>query len=71
MLITGCASNPYAITNKLYKAQVKVLAKTINQVPLETSGQITDKNNWVGTTNFGLRKPNYVIIHHTAQTSAE
>jgi len=24
---------------------------------------------WVGTTNFNLRKPNFVIIHHTAQTS--
>lgn len=26
---------------------------------------------WVGTTNFGLRKPSYVIIHHTAQKSCE
>ena len=24
---------------------------------------------WVGTTNFNLRKPNFVIIHHTAQDS--
>ena len=24
---------------------------------------------WVGTTNFNLRKPNYVVIHHTAQDS--
>ena len=70
-LIVGCASNPYAITNKSYKAQVKELAKNINQVPLETNGQMTDKNSWVGTTNFNLRKPNYVIIHHTAQNSTE
>ena len=26
---------------------------------------------WVGTTNFGLRKPNFVIIHHTAQNACE
>lgn len=70
-LIAGCASNPYAITNKSYKKQVKELAKTINQIPLETAGQITDKRSWVGTTNFNLRKPNYVIIHHTAQNSTE
>ena len=25
----------------------------------------------VGTTNFGIRKPSYVIIHHTAQHSTE
>lgn len=24
---------------------------------------------WVGATNFNMRKPNYVIIHHTAQNS--
>ena len=27
--------------------------------------------SWVGTVNFNLRKPNYVIIHHTAQDSLE
>lgn len=28
-------------------------------------------SRWVGTINFGLRKPNFVIIHHTAQNSCE
>src|SRR5690606_4993019 len=27
--------------------------------------------NQAGTTNFNLRKPNFVIIHHTAQNSVE
>jgi N-acetylmuramoyl-L-alanine amidase len=26
---------------------------------------------WVGTVNFNLRKPNFVIIHHTAQDSLQ
>ncbi len=26
---------------------------------------------WVGTTNFGMRKPNFVIIHHTAQNGCD
>jgi N-acetylmuramoyl-L-alanine amidase len=26
---------------------------------------------WVGTTNFNLRKPNFVVIHHTAQNSTD
>jgi N-acetylmuramoyl-L-alanine amidase len=26
---------------------------------------------WVGTTNFGMRKPNFVIIHHTAQNACD
>ncbi len=28
-------------------------------------------DGWVGTVHFNLRKPNYVIIHHTAQDSLQ
>jgi len=28
-------------------------------------------DQWVGTIHFNLRKPNYIIIHHTAQDSLE
>lgn len=31
----------------------------------------TTAAEWVGTTNFSMRRPNYVIIHHTAQNSCE
>ena len=62
---SSCATNPYAATNRIYKKQTKDLAKTIRQIPAAEPGQ-----DWAGTTNFGLRKPNYVIIHHTAQNSA-
>ncbi|RYE22834.1 MAG: N-acetylmuramoyl-L-alanine amidase [Sphingobacteriaceae bacterium] len=71
LLFAGCASNPYAITNKSYKQQAKEYAKIIGQIPPATAGELPDKRSWVGTTNFNLRKPNYVIIHHTAQNSAE
>jgi len=30
-----------------------------------------DNAHWVGAIHFNLRKPNYVIIHHTAQDSLE
>ncbi|MVN20127.1 N-acetylmuramoyl-L-alanine amidase [Mucilaginibacter arboris] len=72
LILGGCASNPYAITNRSYKKQAKAYAKIIGQVPPVTTGETPpDKANWVGTTNFNLRKPNYVIIHHTAQNSTE
>ncbi len=71
LLLAGCATNPYAITNRSYKTQAKEYAKIIGQFPPATAGEIPDKRSWVGTTNFNLRKPNYVIIHHTAQNSAE
>jgi len=65
--IVFCCS-PYAKTNRSYKRQAKQFAKTIRQYPVKDSFSTT---HWVGTTNFNLRKPNFVIIHHTAQKSCE
>ena len=64
----SCARKPYASTNKLYKKQAKEFAELIKKYPLEDS---FTKAEFVGTTNFNLRKPNFVIIHHTAQNSCE
>ena len=64
----GCNRGPYAATNKSYKKQAKQYAKIIAQAPLKDSLSTGD---WVGTTNFGLRKPNFVVIHHTAQGSCD
>ena len=30
-----------------------------------------DQQSFVGSVNFGIRKPNFIIIHHTAMTSTE
>jgi N-acetylmuramoyl-L-alanine amidase len=65
----SCSSNKYAATNKVYKYQAKAFGKTIRQSP--ANDVYNTQSGWVGTTNFGLRKPNFVIIHHTAQNSCE
>ena len=71
--IASCARSPYADTNKIYKRQVKALVKTISATP--TQEKVSDSarvpSYWAGTTNFGIRKPNFVIIHHTAQNSCD
>lgn len=64
--VAACSSSPYGPTNKVYKKQTKELTNTIKKTPVNPGGQ-----DFVGTVNFGLRKPNYVIIHHTAQNSTE
>lgn len=66
--LTACNRGPYAATNKVYKKQAQAFGREIARIPLTDS--LTD-GNWVGTTNFNLRKPNYVILHHTAQKSCE
>ncbi|GAC1586047.1 MAG: N-acetylmuramoyl-L-alanine amidase [Ginsengibacter sp.] len=67
--VISCSGGKYAATNKEYKQQVKSFSRVIRQYPLKDSlGQI---NPFVGTINFGMRKPNFVIIHHTAQNSCD
>ena len=71
-IFLSCASNPYAETNKVYRKNSKTLTKQLNTFPPEYPGVAPLLNygeHWAGTTNFNLRKPNYVILHHTAQDS--
>jgi N-acetylmuramoyl-L-alanine amidase len=70
LLLAACRVNPYKTTNKVYKQQAKAYARVISENPL-TAGvdSVPAAPYWVGTTNFNLRKPNFVIIHHTAQNS--
>ncbi|HEY1114416.1 MAG TPA: N-acetylmuramoyl-L-alanine amidase [Chitinophagaceae bacterium] len=68
-LLSNCTRSPYRAANQSYKRQAKTLAKEIRRNP---GGQtLATAPEWVGTTNFNLRKPNLVIIHHTAQKSCE
>jgi len=70
-IIISCSRPQYYQTNKSYKKQAKQYAKVIEQQPAFFDAQVAAPVDWVGTTNFNLRKPNYVIIHHTAQNSCE
>lgn len=65
-ILIACNRNPYAATNKVYKKQVKAYAKELRRQPVQN---INTPLFWAGTTNFNLRKPNLVVIHHTAQTA--
>jgi N-acetylmuramoyl-L-alanine amidase len=75
MLLIGvyaCSSFPYAKTNRHYIRQAKLLSKKLSLSPNKQSeNQLPLAQKWVGTTNFDLRKPNFVVIHHTAQNSCE
>jgi N-acetylmuramoyl-L-alanine amidase len=73
LVLAACSTHPYASTNKAYKKQAKTYAKTLRQTPVTNPGEdsLMQGDQWVGTTNFNMRKPNYVVIHHTAQNSTE
>lgn len=69
LLAVGCARGPYHSTNKKYKKQAGHYAQLLKQYPVKDS--FATAPNWVGAVNFNMRKPNFVIIHHTAQNSCE
>ena len=72
LVLWGCAHKPYSATNKAYQKQAKRFAGTLQAQPrVESNDSIRAPQSFVGTTNFSMRKPNFVIIHHTEQKSCE
>lgn len=70
LIIVSCSRNPYRQTNKLYRAEAKAYAKKLREDPTNAGiDSVASTPYWVGTINFNMRKPNFVIIHHTAQDS--
>lgn len=71
VIIYSCTQSKYAATNKTYKQQVKSYAKLLAEYPVKDSAGLPYAADWAGTTNLSMRRPNFVIIHHTAQNSCE
>ncbi|WP_400262175.1 N-acetylmuramoyl-L-alanine amidase [Sphingobacterium sp. SG20118] len=72
-LFASCSTGKYAATEKIYKKKAKEFSKeyganpVVNQAIMKLPASI--EKEWIASTNFGMRKPNYVVIHHTAQDS--
>jgi N-acetylmuramoyl-L-alanine amidase len=71
LLAYNCSQSKYSTTNKIYMKQIKDYAKLLAEYPVKDSSGLPYAAEWVGTTNLSMRRPNYVIIHHTAQNSCE
>lgn len=69
LFLLSCSHNAYRSTNRVYKKQVKEYVKLLREYPLQDSAQ--QAPFFAGTTNFGIRRPNFVVIHHTAQNSCD
>ncbi len=71
IIFVSCNKHAYSDTNKSYKQQAKAYGKMLGKQPelFRSANGVPDY--FVGTTNFNMRKPNFVIIHHTAQNSCD
>ncbi|MEN9548630.1 MAG: hypothetical protein RIR12_1221 [Bacteroidota bacterium] len=56
----------YASANRKHAKMLDSLTSIIAEFPLIDSVGLPYAKDWVGTPNMGIRRPNYVIIHHTA-----
>lgn len=72
-VVMSCSTGKYAATEKIYAKKAKAFAKVYRVAPVENQlGKIASVDKeWIASTNFGMRRPNYVMIHHTAQNSTE
>lgn len=74
LVFSACTTNKYAATNKIYKDKTKAFANTIKSMPpigQQIDSITPEQQSFIGTVNFGIRKPNFIVIHHTAQTSLD
>jgi N-acetylmuramoyl-L-alanine amidase len=71
VFLTNCSTSKYAATDKVYKSMAKDFAKVIKATPPvgQTIDSLNNEQYFVGTVNMGIRKANFVMIHHTAQDS--
>ncbi|HLS93926.1 MAG TPA: N-acetylmuramoyl-L-alanine amidase [Sphingobacterium sp.] len=73
LVAVSCGGGKYAATEKVYKKKAKEFAALYKETP--ATGQLeriaAPEKEWIASINFGVRKPNYVMIHHTAQNSLD
>lgn len=72
--LSSCSVKPYQKVQKKQDIKMDSVVKELTIKP--ASNLLTDSGKiiqcaYVPTVNFGLRKPNFVIIHHTAQDSIQ
>lgn len=74
ILLASCSPKPYQKAQKIQEEKVKeVMAKIeTHKAPelFDTLGNALT-TSFIPTVNFGSRKPDFVIIHHTAQDSIQ
>lgn len=69
LVFGSCSKNIYQVSKKAYNKEAKKLGKSLGKIETDTiNNRIT---NVIKSQNFNLRKPNLIVIHHTAQNSCE
>src|SRR6476659_3071873 len=72
LLLAACSPKPYQEAQKIQEEKIQAVVEKmdVNPVPIlmDSLGNAI-KTSFIPTVNFSTRKPDFVIIHHTAQDS--
>jgi len=68
-LFASCSKNIYQNSKTTYNKQAKKLGKSLVKIEQDTINNRITKV--IKSQNFNLRKPNLIVIHHTAQDSCQ
>ena len=69
LLFGSCSKSIYQISEREYNKEAKKLGASLVQIVPDTLNNRI--SNVLKSQNFNLRKPNLIVIHHTAQDSCQ
>lgn len=59
----------YAVSD--YNKNIQTIVDQITAIPSSRRNPAVNADKWYAAIDFNIRKPNFVVLHHTAQESAE
>lgn len=54
-----------------YNKNIQTIINQITEIPGKKKNPAVTADSWYAAIDFNIRKPHFVVLHHTAQTSAE
>jgi len=58
-------------SRSIYSKNIQTIIDQISEIPSPTNNPAVNSSNWYAAIDFNIRKPNFVVLHHTAQPNAE
>lgn len=66
---TDSLQKAYSVSD--YNKNIQTIINQITEIPSNKNNAAVNSDRWYAAIDFNIRKPNFVVLHHTAQQSAE
>lgn len=58
-------------SRRIYSENIQTIINQISETPDSKTNPAVNASKWYAAIDFNIRKPNFVVLHHTAESSAE